>query len=64
MLAPIASFHAVDHTRQLATSALPNAPVLPDTPAAPRDAHVRARLATALRRAADAWRACWPGPSA
>jgi hypothetical protein len=53
MLTPIASFHAVDRTRALATSALPNAPVVPDTPVAPRNAPVRAGLAAVLRRGAD-----------
>jgi hypothetical protein len=41
---------AVENTRSLAQSALPDAPVVPDPPARP--ATVRARLSEALRTAA------------
>jgi hypothetical protein len=47
---PQATILAVQLTRQQVNSAMPDAPVLPDTP--PR-ARLRARTARALRRAAD-----------
>ncbi len=50
---PIAAGIAIRHTRELAESALPGAPVVDDTPARPRRSLPRARFARALRRLAD-----------
>lgn len=51
---PIATGIAIRHTRELAESALPDAPVVDDTPPVrPRRSLPRTTFARALRRLAD-----------